>query len=73
MKRHQDEPNYDNMPAIMKGDLAYLLATRVIGIFHQQSEVFKVKILELFHILMILAHNPEVFIDIGQPVFTNIV
>lgn len=61
------------MPKIMKADLAYLLANKIITVFPQQNDVFKAKILELFHILMILGDNPEGLVILGQPTFVNII
>ena len=57
----------------MKADLAYLLANKIITVFPQQNDVFKAKILELFHILMILGDNPEGLVILGQPTFVNII
>ena len=73
MARHQNEPNYENLPRIMKADLAYLLATKIIAIFSEHNDVFKVKILELFHILVIVGDNPEGLVLVGQPIFNNII
>lgn len=61
------------MPKIMKADLAYLLANKFPVIFSQQNDVFKAKILELFHILMIIGDNPEGLVYLGQPTFVNII
>ena len=67
INRHKDDHHFEHMPRVVRRELAEMLAQKVIDELSTNGaiELFKAKLFELYHILVIVAADPESIVRIG--------